>query len=108
MEPVTHFLTGACLGRAGFNRKTAYATLAAVLAAEAADNGLLAPELAASISRAKRAKTLATRTGNWLSQRQAQALLSAPDISALRGLRDRVILVIDVLIRRGDADDRQS
>jgi inner membrane protein len=37
MEPVTHFLTGACLGRAGFNRKTAYATLAGVLAAEAAD-----------------------------------------------------------------------
>jgi len=37
MEPVTHFLTGACIGRAGFNRTTAYATLAAVLAAEAAD-----------------------------------------------------------------------
>ena len=37
MEPVTHFLTGACIGRAGFNRKTTYATLAAVLAAEAAD-----------------------------------------------------------------------
>src|SRR5208282_1041290 len=37
MEPVTHFLTGACLSRAGLNRKTAYATLAAVLAAEAAD-----------------------------------------------------------------------
>ncbi len=37
MEPVTHFLTGACIGRAGFNRKTAYATVAAVLAAEAAD-----------------------------------------------------------------------
>jgi inner membrane protein len=41
MEPVTHFLTGACLGRAGFNRKTAYATLAAVLAAEAADCDIL-------------------------------------------------------------------
>ncbi len=41
MEPVTHFLTGACLGRAGFNRKTAYATLAAVLAAEAADLDVL-------------------------------------------------------------------
>ena len=27
MEPVTHFLTGACLGRSGFNRKTAYATV---------------------------------------------------------------------------------
>src|SRR5580704_16211398 len=37
MEPVTHFLTGACIARAGLNRKTAYATLAAVLAAEAAD-----------------------------------------------------------------------
>jgi inner membrane protein len=37
MEPFTHFLTGACIGRAGLNRKTAYATLAAVLAAEAAD-----------------------------------------------------------------------
>lgn len=37
MEPVTHLLTGACIGRAGFNRKTAYATLAAVFAAEAAD-----------------------------------------------------------------------
>jgi inner membrane protein len=41
MEPVTHFLTGACLGRAGFNRKTAYATLTAVLAAEAADLDVL-------------------------------------------------------------------
>ena len=37
MEPITHFLTGACIGRAGLNRKTAYATLVAVLAAEAAD-----------------------------------------------------------------------
>lgn len=37
MEPVTHFLTGAVLGRSGFNRKTAYATLAMILAAEAPD-----------------------------------------------------------------------
>ncbi len=37
MEPVTHFLTGACIGRAGWNRRTAYATLAATLAAEAPD-----------------------------------------------------------------------
>ena len=41
MEPITHFLTGACIGRAGLNRKTAYATLAAVLAAEAADLDIL-------------------------------------------------------------------
>jgi inner membrane protein len=41
MEPVTHFLTGACIGRAGLNRKTAHATLTAVLAAEAADLDIL-------------------------------------------------------------------
>jgi inner membrane protein len=41
MEPITHFLTGACIGRAGLNRKSAYATLAAVLAAEAADMDIL-------------------------------------------------------------------
>src|ERR1035441_10559661 len=41
MEPITHFLTGACIGRAGLNRQTAYATLAAVLAAEAADVDVL-------------------------------------------------------------------
>src|SRR6266704_2716742 len=64
------------------------------LAAEAADNGLLAPELAAGISRVKSAKTQGIRTGNWLSQRQAQALLSAPDIATLRGLRDRAILAV--------------
>jgi integrase len=64
------------------------------LAAEAADNGLLAPELAAGISRIKSAKTQGIRTGNWLSQRQAQALLSAPDITTLRGLRDRAILAV--------------
>src|SRR6202158_1846291 len=64
------------------------------LAAEAADNGLLAPELAAGISRVKSAKTQGIRVGNWLSLRQAQALLSAPDISTLRGLRDRAILAV--------------
>ena len=37
MEPITHFLTGACLGRAGLNRKTALATATATLAAEAPD-----------------------------------------------------------------------
>ncbi len=41
MEPVTHFLTGACLGRAGCNRTTAYATLAMVLGAEAPDLDIL-------------------------------------------------------------------
>jgi len=64
------------------------------LAAEAADNGLLAPELAAGISRVKSAKSVGIRTGNWLSARQAQSLLNAPDITTLRGLRDRAILAV--------------
>lgn len=37
MEPITHFLTGACIGRAGLNRTTAYATLMTTLAAEFPD-----------------------------------------------------------------------
>src|ERR1700723_3068922 len=64
------------------------------LAAEAADNGLLAPELAQGISRVKSVKSTGIRVGNWLSQRQAQALLSAPNIATLVGLRDRAILAV--------------
>jgi inner membrane protein len=41
LEPVTHFLTGACMGRAGFNRKTALATATMTLAAEAPDLDIL-------------------------------------------------------------------
>lgn len=41
MEPITHFLTGACIARAGLNRKTAYATIVATLAAEIADLDVL-------------------------------------------------------------------
>jgi inner membrane protein len=37
MEPVTHVLTGACLARAGLNRRAAYATLAMAIAAELPD-----------------------------------------------------------------------
>jgi inner membrane protein len=37
MEPVTHFLFGAAMGRAGLNRKTALATVTLTLGAEAAD-----------------------------------------------------------------------
>jgi inner membrane protein len=37
LEPITHLLFGANLGRAGLNRKTAYATLTLTLAAEAPD-----------------------------------------------------------------------
>jgi len=64
------------------------------LAAEAADNGLLAPELAAGISRVRSAKSVGIRVGNWLSVRQAQSLLNAPDVATVRGLRDRAILAV--------------
>lgn len=42
MDPVTHALAGACIARAGPNRKTALATLAVILAAEAPDLDALA------------------------------------------------------------------
>jgi len=41
LEPLTHFLTGACLGRAGLNRKSALATLTVTMAAEAPDLDVL-------------------------------------------------------------------
>jgi len=64
------------------------------LAVEAADNGLLAPELAAGIGRVKSAKSVGIRVGNWLSLRQAQALLTAPDTATVKGLRNRAILAV--------------
>src|SRR5256884_8056908 len=50
--------------------------LAAVrrLAYEAADAGLLGPELAAGIRRVKGLKKLGVRLGNWLSPKEARAL----------------------------------
>jgi inner membrane protein len=41
LEPVTHFLYGAAMSRAGFTRKTALATLTMTLAAEAPDIDML-------------------------------------------------------------------
>src|SRR5712672_1742579 len=61
------------------------------LAVEAADNGLLAPELAAGIARIKGVRSQGVRVGNWLSLRQAQALLNAPDVRTKKGLRDRAM-----------------
>jgi len=62
------------------------------LAVEAADNGLLAPELAAGITRVKGVASKGVRVGNWLSLQQAQRLLNTPDISTKKGLRDRAML----------------
>src|ERR1035438_7054643 len=64
------------------------------LAVEAADNGLLAPELAAGITRIKGVRAKGVRLGNWLSMRQAQTLLNTPDATTIKGLRDRAILAV--------------
>jgi integrase len=64
------------------------------LATEAADNGLLDPELAAGIGRVRGAKRLGDRAGNWLTPEEATVLLNAPDRSTLLGLRDRAILAL--------------
>src|ERR1035437_5899806 len=69
--------------------------LAAVrrLAYEAADTGLLSPELAAGIRRVKGAKRLGVRIGNWLTVEQARTLLQKPPLQTTRGKRDRAELV---------------
>src|ERR1035437_696921 len=64
------------------------------LAGEAADNGLLAPELAGGIVRVKGVASKGVRLGNWLSVQQAQKLLNAPDATTTKGLRDRAILAV--------------
>src|ERR1700675_4896960 len=81
-------LEGRGLGSVSINVRI---TAVRKLAVEAADNGLLAPELAAGIARIKGARSHGVRVGNWLSLRQAQTLLNAPDIRTKKGLRDRAM-----------------
>jgi integrase len=80
--------------------------LAAVrrLAYEAADTGLLSPELAAGIARVKGAKRIGVRLGNWLTADQGRNLLGAPDVQTLKGRRDRAILalMLGCGLRRGE------
>ena len=72
--------------------------LAAVrrLAYEAADSGLLSPELAAGIRRVKGAqkKKLGVRLGNWLTADEARRLWQSPGIETLKGKRDRALLAV--------------
>jgi inner membrane protein len=42
VDVITHLLAGACIARAGLNRRTALATLTVTLAAEASDLDMLA------------------------------------------------------------------
>jgi len=80
--------------------------LAAVrrLAYEAADIGLLSPELAAGIRRVKGAKRIGVRLGNWLTAEQSRSLLRVPDDQSLISRRDRAILapLLGCGLRRGE------
>ena len=75
--------------------------LAAVrrLAYEAADSGLLSPELAAGIRRLKGVKQLGCRAGNWLNKDQARLLLEKANGSGLRPVRD--VAMISILLGCG-------
>jgi site-specific recombinase XerD len=70
--------------------------LAAVrrLAHEAADAGLLSPELAAGISRVKGVKQLGFRSGNWLSAEQSSQVLQHACGDSMRAKRDYAMLAM--------------
>ena len=70
--------------------------LAAVrrLAHEAADSGLLSPELAAGISRVKGVKQLGFRSGNWLSVEQSSEVLKRACGDSMRAKRDYAMLAM--------------
>ena len=82
--------------RRGLAANTINQQLAAVrrIAHEAADAGLLSPELAAGISRVKGVKQLGFRVGNWLSADECSAVLSRARGTTLRAKRDYAMLAV--------------
>ena len=78
------------LEQAHYASSTINLRLAAIrrLAYEAADCGLLSPDLAAGIRRVKGVKKHGVRIGNWLTAEQGKRLLAAFDNGCLRGKRD--------------------
>src|SRR3954471_11965275 len=70
--------------------------LAAVrrLAHEAADAGLLSPDLAAGIARVKGVKQLGQCSGNWLTQEQSADVLRRSRGESLRAKRDSAMLAM--------------
>lgn len=80
----------------GLAANTINVRLAAIrrLAYEAADNGLLSPELVAGIRRVGGVKQLGYRVGNWLSTEQGMAILKNVQSDTLRGKRDATIVAL--------------
>lgn len=94
------------LEQRGYAPTTINLRLAAVrrLAYEAADAGLLSPELAAGIRRVKGLRRIGVRVGNWLTAEQGRRLLAAPHAARLRDARDHAVLamLIGCGLRRGE------
>ncbi len=80
----------------GLAANTINQQLAAVrrLAHEAADSGLLSPELAAGISRVKGVKQLGFRSGNWLSAEESSEVLKHACGDSMRAKRDYAMLAM--------------
>jgi site-specific recombinase XerD len=80
----------------GLAANTINQQLAAVrrLAHEAADSGLLSPELAAGISRVKGVKQLGFRSGNWLSAGESSEVLKRACGDSMRAKRDYAMLAL--------------
>jgi integrase len=68
-------------------------------------NGLLDPEIAGGIAKLKDVRSHGVRTGNWLNKEQAETILRLPDLSTLKGRRDRALLsvMIGCCLRRSEA-----
>jgi len=74
------------------------------IAYEAADAGLLSPELAAGIRRVKGVRRIGVRLGNWLTPEQGRRLLECATPSSPRQLRDQamVAMLIGCGLRRAE------
>ena len=97
----------AALAERGLSAATVNLRLSAIrkLVTEAADNGLLDPNVAAAVGRVKGVKSAGVRLGHWLDKDQAQELINAPNPKTLKGARDRALLavLIGTGIRRSEA-----
>src|SRR5918993_717672 len=94
------------LEQRGYAPATINLRLAAVrrIAYEAADAGLLSPELAAGIRRVKGVRRIGVRLGNWLTPEQGRRLLRQGDLMTVREHRDHAMLavLIGCGLRRGE------
>jgi integrase len=94
------------LDQRGYAPATINLRLAAVrrVAYEAADAGLLSPELAAGIRCVKGVRRIGVRLGNWLTPEQGRPLFNATIPSTPRGLRDHamVAMLIGCGLRRAE------